>query len=1096
MKKLYLGALALCMMASCQNEDAAVLDTQHVSKMEITASLDNSVGSRTALLDDGNGGYKVIWTEGDLLSVFYGSSDAHNQFKLNTGAGETTATFKSVGSFVFSSDTENGDNSFANVGYYPYSASTTVSKNNDTYVINTEIPVNQTYAESSFAQNASPMVAVSNGLDFAFKNVASVLRVPLKGNEEIIKATLTAPSNMAGAATVTLTETSGNWMPSANVEDGSAMVVLNCSTPVQLNTSTATDFFFVLAPGTYAAGMVVKFYASDGTYYSYTTQNEQTFYRSEVKYLVDKIYGTTGPGHSNGTVGVSEANDELANGVENVDVTVASTDENPTLELPAATSDNPTNINFISLPEDEEIIIKASTESQGDEAKNVNLTVPQNENGYDFNIDLANSTVTLNANEGQQATYDEVTAATAENTLIIGEGVTVKKLKIKKGHVRVHGKVEDVSREGNANGDVTYIIYEVGAEIPSQLSEGMKAMSAAEWDLRKEIAAGETEVTLDANIDLTSSLEVSSDLVVNLNGKEVKCASSDVFVVTAGTLTINGEGIVWGSYDNLSSSCAVWAKGTGKAIINGGTYKVGDDISNGKTGNWRNDCIYAKEQASIEINGGEFMYTGENPAGHTFLLNLKDNDGATLIVKGGKFHKFNPAASNGENPIANFVAAGYSSVADKNDTYVVKKGIYNETALKAAIVDGTKVTLNADVELTDYIEIRDVNVVINLNGCKITHPVNSTAAYKDVFEVFGNAVLTIEGEGSVIAEDGYSVYATGNSKVNLNGGYYFSPVSTVDARKNAIVTINGGEFKVDGTNNSDGDYGRQYTLNLRDKTGSYAGDLADIIVKGGKFYKYNPAESPSENPVANFVAEGYSSVVVGDYYEVKKGIFNETALRAAIVNGAEVTLNADMEIKKAITIPTGIAATINLNGFDVTAPNTDAFEVAGTLTIKDTKNEGVVSAGTENPAASVCAVWANGGTVTIDGGHYKVYSDASGKRNDCIYAGYNADNNDTAGNITINGGKFEYVWPETKNSGLDYNGDMFLLNCADKDLYQTLITVNGGEFKNNAPSYEATTPKGRIDNEVKLGEGKGVYSEGKIITEAHSSTTDIWYVVN
>ena len=203
MKKFYLGALALCMMASCQNEDAAVLDTQHVSKIEITASLDNSVGSRTALLDDGNGGYKVIWTEGDLLSVFYGSSDAHNQFELNTGAGETTATFKSVGSFIFSSDTENGANNFANVGYYPYSANTTVSKINGTYVVNAEIPVNQTYVANTFGQNVSPMVAVSNGLDFAFKNVASVLRVPLKGNKKITKATLTAPSNMAGAAMVT-----------------------------------------------------------------------------------------------------------------------------------------------------------------------------------------------------------------------------------------------------------------------------------------------------------------------------------------------------------------------------------------------------------------------------------------------------------------------------------------------------------------------------------------------------------------------------------------------------------------------------------------------------------------------------------------------------------------------------------------------------------------------------------------------------------------------------------------------------------------------------------------------------------------------------
>ena len=105
--------------------------------------------------------------------------------------------------------------------------------------------------------------------------------------------------------------------------------------------------------------------------------------------------------------------------------------------MPATTSDNPTNINFTSLPEGKKITIQASTESQGGEAENVNLTVPQNANGYDFNINLPNSTVTLNANEGQEATYNEVTAATAENTLIIGEGVTVKNLKIKKGHVRV-----------------------------------------------------------------------------------------------------------------------------------------------------------------------------------------------------------------------------------------------------------------------------------------------------------------------------------------------------------------------------------------------------------------------------------------------------------------------------------------------------------------------------------------------------------------------------------------------------------------------------------------------------------------------------------
>ena len=866
MKKFYLGALALCMMASCQNEDAAVLDTQHVSEMEITASLDNSVGSRTALQDDGNGGYKVIWTEGDFLSVFYGSSDAHNKFELNTGAGETTATFKSVGSFVFSSDTENGANSFANVGYYPYSASTTVSKNNDTYVINTEIPVNQTYAESSFAQNASPMVAVSNGLDFAFKNVASVLRVPLKGDKEITKATLTALSNMAGAATVTLTETNGNWMPSANVEAGSAMVVLNCTNPVQLNASTATDFFFVLAPGTYAAGMVVKFYASDGTYYSYTTQNEQTFNRSEVKYLEDKIYGTVGTGHSNGTVGVSEANDELANGVENVEVTIANDDNEPTLQLPATTSDNPTNINFTSLPEDKVITIQASTESQGDEAKNVNLTVPQNANGYDFNIDLPNSTVTLNANEGQQATYDEVTAATAENTLIIGQGVTVNKLIVKKGHVRVRGTVSEISRVGNQNGEVTYIIMEQGANIPNNLGEGFKVISAAEWNLRKAIAEGGT-VTLSENITLTSPLFVENTVTLNLNGKNITTTGESFYVqgvVSAaicvkenGNLTVIGEGTI---DSQNTQDYAVEVRG-GELNIEGGKY-VGCVTS-----------AYALT-GTINISGGEFTVCNDHAYDYAYVLNLLDGNGkngtASINVTGGKFYKFNPAVNASENPGKDYVQAGYSSVA-ADDYYVVSEGVKNELSLRKAIAEGGTVTLSEHITLTSPLFVENT-VTLNLNGKNITTTGESfyvQGVVSAAICVKENGNLTVIGEGTIDSQNtqDYAVEVRGG-ELNIEGGKYVGCVTSAYALTGTI-NISGGEFTVC----NDHAYDYAYVLNLLDGNGKNG--TASINVTGGKFYKFNPAVNASENPGKDYVQAGYSSVAADDYYVVSEGTENE-----------------------------------------------------------------------------------------------------------------------------------------------------------------------------------------------------------------------------
>lgn len=187
----------------------------------------------------------------------------------------------------------------------------------------------------------------------------------------------------------------------------------------------------------------------------------------------------------------------------------------------------------------------------------------------------------------------------------------------------------------------------------------------------------------------------------------------------------------------------------------------------------------------------------------------------------------------------------------------------------AEVKAGGYVTLDGDIELSDYIEIRN-DVTIDLNGYKIVHPMSSPSKYPDVFEVMTGGKLTLVGDGEVVAENGYAVYAAGDAVVEINGGTYFSPVSAVDARKNASVTINAGTFKVDGSNNPDGDFGQKYTLNLRDKTDNYASELSEIVVKSGKFYKYNPAASESEPVVTNFVAEGYESVQEGDWFVVRE----------------------------------------------------------------------------------------------------------------------------------------------------------------------------------------------------------------------------------
>ena len=1007
-------AVGTMILAACSNEDLA---TKSVSNQTVSAVLPQEEAQGRTTLN----GLQVVWNTGDAISVFAENGEvyANNQGTITTGVGETDATF---------SVTVDGTSKVA--AAYPYTSTNSYNGS----VIAMTMADSYTYTENGIG--GAPMAALisDQNANIEFKNAGALMgltvnNIPAGYN----KAILTSKGEQAitGACEIAF-DTNGN--PTLTATSGAIGKAITINFDAA-QTKTNKTFYFPIPVNSYSA---LEFSISNGSENKVLKTKALDAKRS-IRYkstlTLDEVTGSTPVDAAN----AADATQKLAEGSNSVSVTIPDSDSEPTISLPI--SDNQTSLSFEPIPTGKIVTIQATTEGTA-VSDQVTISASSDENSSNsFNINLPNSTVTLDAN-GETATYNEVTASTAENTLIVNKSVTVNTLKVKKGHVRVHGKIGAISREDNLDA-VTYIICEDGAEIPSNLGEGFQKMSAAEWDLRKAIANGGS-VTLDADIDLVESIVVEKDVTVNLNNKSIKCASSDVFVVTAGTLTINGDGLVWGSEDNSSSSCAVWAKGTGKAIINGGTYKVGDDTSNGKTGNWRNDCIYAKEQASIEINDGEFMYTGENPAGHTFLLNLKDSDGATLVVKGGKFHKFNPAASNGENPIANFVAAGYSSVAE-GEYFLVKEGVYNETALKAAMVDDAEVILKSDIELTDYLEIRDVDVVINLNGHTISHSVNSTARYKDVFEVYGTAELTIEGEGSVVAEDGYSVYATGDSKVNLNGGYYFSPVSVVDARKNAIVTINGGEFKVDGTNNSDGDFGQKYTLNLRDKTGNYAGELAAIIVKGGKFYKYNPAESQSENPVANFVAEGYSSVVEGEYFLVKEGVYNETALKAAIAAGeTDVTLDANIDLTSSVEVNRDLV--VNLNNKSIKCKSSDVFVVtAGTLTIN---GDGLVW-GSEDNSSSSCAVWAKGtGKAIINGGTYKVGDDAAnGKtgnwRNDCIYAKEQAS-------IEINGGEFMYT-------GENPAGHTYLLNLKDSD-GATLIVKGGKFYKFNPAASNGENP--------------------------------------
>ena len=195
-------------------------------------------------------------------------------------------------------------------------------------------------------------------------------------------------------------------------------------------------------------------------------------------------------------------------------------------------------------------------------------------------------------------------------------------------------------------------------------------------------------------------------------------------------------------------------------------------------------------------------------------------------------------------------------------------------ALMTAIAAGENVKLTADIALTESVLVKDVTSVIDLNGF------NLVAASTDAIVVEG-ANLTINGNGDVKAatDDKSSANALwvkyGN--VVINGGNYYvgadnavrndciylGAASLKDQAANYVssITINGGTFEA-----KVNEAGQYWVLNVQD---DFYTAGSDIVVYGGSYEKFNPADNLSEGAGTNFLAPGKTVEQNGDWYIVK-----------------------------------------------------------------------------------------------------------------------------------------------------------------------------------------------------------------------------------
>ena len=280
--------------------------------------------------------------------------------------------------------------------------------------------------------------------------------------------------------------------------------------------------------------------------------------------------------------------------------------------------------------------------------------------------------------------------------------------------------------------------------------------------------------------------------------------------------------------------------------------------------------------------------------------------------------------------------------------------------IAATLSAGQSVKLDRDLDpgKTMAIELKDgASVELDLNGHTIANTGdlwNDTDVVNDwsLISVRGNGTLTIKG-GTLKAKenDCFTFDVQDGGRLVIEDGTFISNLDAVYVFE-GVCEIKGGHFDIQQKATGNNPYA--YLLNCYDS--AYKNGTAKFIVSGGTFVGYNPANSSSENPKANFLADGYiaaesvenglhiftvkkaetvtSAEVLYDLCYNKKGaviyintpIVRESGSAAYCYNGGTRTItldkNGSLTSGKGCTLTVASGVTVNLNGLGgtITAP--------------------------------------------------------------------------------------------------------------------------------------------------------------------------------
>ena len=371
----------------------------------------------------------------------------------------------------------------------------------------------------------------------------------------------------------------------------------------------------------------------------------------------------------------------------------------------------------------------------------------------------------------------------------------------------------------------------------------------------------------------TSEEPVSTSIGHTFVEGESTSATSVYLVGNFDTLTLeNVSPAVKSGYDAASVNNVVITENNVKNLTLALDIQDGATITNNSNANItiqdKNDLettlTIVAPNSTVTLNGSNYEVVNATVSDNTLVIKKNVGHIGTLNVSKG-------------NVIVE--VARQSLIADKIDKYTLADGytidyLHDEidsTNVSNLAKEGTH-TLVDDVTKSGNFSVgmfSTDDIIWDLNGHSITS--SNTRGY-GIFTLRGTAKLEINdtvGTGVVKnTADEYGFWtSTVGSKVIINGGNFEAATHVLYAQKGTIE-VNGGTFKLTDAATADKDQNGNFKFLLNCHDEDYVSGDAKIIVRGGKFYGFDPSNTYGEpgGPV-NYVADGYESVPTNEVYE-------------------------------------------------------------------------------------------------------------------------------------------------------------------------------------------------------------------------------------